>query len=326
MTSILPRARFTNHLAAVQPERTPERTPERIPVVAVFDGGVDYTHPDLDDSMWVNPGEVAGNGLDDDGNGVVDDVHGFNVGDGSGDPLRGAGVAHGTHVAGLIGAEDNGVGVTGLAAGHARILSLGGVYGGEGNALTRFERGVDYLVRMKRDFGVDIRVVNMSFGMEYPNPAHQARWKAGLQRLADLDVLVVCAASNERGRNMNDVPHYPSAAGLPNLLTVAGLNSREDGLAYLSAYGDRAVDLAAPSSFLESTTPGGGTSMGQGNSLAAPLVAAAAARLWALRPELSAAEVKALLLSTARRLPSLEGKVRSAAKLDLDAALAALPA
>jgi subtilisin family serine protease len=296
-----------------------------VPVIVVFDGGVDHGHPDLDGAMWTHPGEVAGDGFDNDGNGVVDDVHGFNVAHGTGELDTGTNVAHGTHVAGLIAAEDNGVGITGLAAGRVQLLGIAGVYDAA-DPLDAFEKAVAYVLRLKREHRADVRVVNASFGGEYPLPQHQDRWRAALQALADADILVVTPTSNEYGRDMNDVPHFPSSAGLPNVISVAGLNSREDGLAYSSSRGSRVVDLAAPSSFLETTHPGGGTTLGQGNSLAAPLVAAAAGVLLARDPTLSATRVRELLLASARPLPALQGKVRTGAKLDLEAALAQLGA
>ena len=191
----------------------PKPTPSGPPVVAIFDGGVDTKHTDLDGALWTNPGEVEGDGIDNDGNGVADDIHGFNVGFNTGDPFKGDGTDHGTHVAGIIAAEDNGQGNTGVAAGKAQVLSVGGLYDGN-DLLTNFERSVDYVVGLKEK-GANIRAVDASFGDEYKDAASQARWKAAIQKLADADILLVAATANGNGSNMNNVQDFPSESVIP---------------------------------------------------------------------------------------------------------------
>ncbi|HEX8706425.1 MAG TPA: S8 family serine peptidase [Myxococcaceae bacterium] len=299
----------------------PKPTPSGAPVIAVFDGGVDYKHSDLDDAMWVNPGEVAGDGIDNDNNGVKDDIHGFNVGTGSGDPMKGAGTDHGTHVAGIIAAEDNGQGNTGVAAGKAKVLSVGGLYDGA-DLLTNFERSVDYVVDLKNK-GANIRAVNASFGDEYRDAASQARWKAAVQKLADADILLVAATANGNGSNMNNVQDFPANVDMPNVITIASMDKRNDKLASFSSHGDRVVELAAVGEDVLSTVPGGRWEEMSGTSMATPRVAATAALMFAENPNLTAAQVRDMLVKTVEIDPDLKGKVSTSGKLDITAAVAA---
>jgi subtilisin family serine protease len=291
------------------------------PVVAIFDGGVDWKHSDLDSAMWTNPGEIEGDGIDNDGNGIKDDIHGFNVGNGSGDPLKGEGTDHGTHVAGIIAAEDNGQGNTGVAAGKAQVLSVGGLYDGA-DLLTNFERSVDYVVDLKSK-GANIRAVNASFGDEYKDAASQARWKAAVQKLADADILLVAATANGNGSNMNNVQDFPANLDLPNVLTVASMDKRNDKLASYSSHGDKVVELAAVGEDVLSTVPGGRWEQMSGTSMATPRVAATAALMFAENPNLTAAQVRDMLVKTVEVDPDLKGKVSTGGKLDINAAVAA---
>ncbi|MBN1209552.1 MAG: S8 family serine peptidase [Myxococcaceae bacterium] len=302
----------------------PKPQPTGAPIVAVFDGGVDYKHSDLDGAMWTNPGEIEGDGIDNDGNGIKDDIHGFNVGTGSGDPLKGAGTDHGTHVAGIIAAEDNGEGNTGVAAGKAQVLSVGGLYDGA-DLLTNFERSVDYVVDMKNR-GANIRAVNASFGDEYRDAASQARWKAAVQKLADADILLVAATANGNGSNMNNVQDFPANVDMPNVITVAAMDRNNDKLARFSSHGDKVVELAAVGEDVLSTVPGGDWEKMSGTSMATPRVAATAALMFAENPKLTAAQVRDMLVKTVEVDSDLKGKVSTGGKLDIAAAVAAAKA
>ncbi|MCY1082092.1 S8 family peptidase [Archangium lansingense] len=295
--------------------------PTGAPVIAVFDGGVDAKHTDLDGAMWTNPGEVAGDGIDNDDNGIKDDLHGFNVGFNSGDLLKGEGADHGTHVAGIIAAEDNGEGNTGVAAGKAQILSVGGLYDGK-DLLTNFERAVDYVVDMKSK-GANIRAVNASFGDEFRDAASQERWKASVQKLADADILLVAATANGHGSNMNKVADFPANVDLPNVITVASMDKNNDKLASYSSHGDKVVELAAVGEDVLSTVPGNRWEEMSGTSMATPRVAATAALMFAENPDLTAAQVRDMLVKTVALDPDLKGKVSTGGKLDLEAAVAA---
>jgi subtilisin family serine protease len=302
----------------------PKPTPKGEPIVVVLDGGADYKHTDLDEAMWVNPGEVEGDGIDNDNNGITDDIHGFNVGDGSGDPMKGAGTDHGTHVAGIIAAEANGEGNTGFAAGKAKVMSIGGLYDGQ-DLLTNFERSVDYMVDMKNR-GANIRAVNASFGDEYRDAASQARWKAAVQKLADADILLVAATANGNGSNMNNVQDFPANVDLPNVITVAAMDKNNDKLARFSSHGDKVVELAAVGENVFSTVPGNKWQNMSGTSMATPTVAATAALMFAENPNLTAAQVRELLVKTVEVDPDLKGKVSTGGKLDIAAAVAAAKA
>jgi subtilisin family serine protease len=309
----------TGKVGGTEPQKP---TPSGEPVIAVFDGGVDYRHTDLDSAMWVNPGEVAGDGIDNDNNGVSDDIHGFNVGFNSGDVMKGEGTDHGTHVAGIIAAEDNGEGNTGVAAGKAKIMSVGGLYDGA-DLLTNFERSVDYVVKMKTEKGVNVRAINASFGDAYQNKADQARWQAAVQKLADADILLVAATANGNGSNMNNVPDMPANLDLPNVLTVASMDKRNDKLARFSSHGDKVVELAAVGEDVLSTVPGNRWEQMSGTSMATPRVAATAMRMFAENPHLTAAQVRDMLVQTVEKDADLTGKVSTGGKLDIDAAVAA---
>lgn len=303
----------------VDPPKPPTK-PTGDPIVVVLDGGVDYRHSDLDGSMWVNQREIAGDGIDNDNNGVVDDVHGFSVGFNSGDPLKGDGADHGTHVAGIIAAENNGVGNTGLAAGKAKIMSIGGLYDGN-DLLVNFERSVDYMVNMKNR-GENVRVVNASFGDEYRNPADQARWLAAVKKLADADILLVAATANGNGSNMNNVADFPANVDLPNVITVASMDRNNNRLASFSSFGDKVVELAAVGDNVLSTVPGGRHERMSGTSMATPMVAATAALMIAKNPNLTAPQIREIILATVDIDSDLRGKVSTGGKLNTAAAVA----
>ncbi len=304
----------------ITPKAKETPKPSGDPIVVVLDGGVDVKHTDLDSAMWVNPNEVAGDGIDNDNNGVADDMHGFNVGFGNGDVFKGAGTDHGTHVAGIIAAEDNGVGNTGFAAGKAKVMSIGGLYDGA-DLLTNFERAVDYMVKTKAA-GANIRVVNASFGDAYKNPADVARWEAATKKLADADILLVAATANGNGSNMNNVPDMPANIDMPNVLTVAAMDKNNDKLARFSSHGDKVVELAAVGEDVFSTVPGSKHAKMSGTSMATPTVAATAAAMFAANPNLTAAQARQILVDTVQKDSDLTGKVSTGGKLDMAAAIA----
>ncbi|MDQ3264805.1 MAG: S8 family serine peptidase [Myxococcota bacterium] len=308
-----------------EPSTRPSRStvPDDAPVVVVYDGGVDFKHPDLDGSMWTNPNETAGDGIDNDGNGIIDDIHGANIVRMDGDPSRGEETAHGTHVAGIIGAEDDGVGNTGAAAGKAKIMAVAGSFTPR-TELEAFEKGVDYVVKMKTEHGVNIRVLNGSFGDVYRDPAVQARFTAAVQKLADADILFVVAAGND-GADADRTPFFPGNVELPNVITVASMDSRNDKLAGFSNFGDEKVELAGKGSNVLSTVPGGGYQRMSGTSMAAPEVAGAAARVFAKHPHLNAEQVRQMMLDAVEKDPDLTGKVSTGGKLNIEKLDAALP-
>ncbi len=217
-------------------------------VVALIDSGVDYTHPDLAANIWTNPGEIANNGIDDDGNGYVDDIHGIDSGDGDSDPLDYDG--HGTHVAGIMGAVGgNGLGVAGVNW-QVRIMVLKGFEeASDGMDTTMEVEAIDYILAMKAK-GVNIVAVNASYGFTGSEDEVE---KEAIDALGEAGILFMAAAGNSAVDNDNSsYGHYPSSYDLDNIVSVAA--SDADGqLAYYSNYGTVSVDLAAPGDEILST-------------------------------------------------------------------------
>ncbi len=275
-------------------------------VVAVMDTGVDSNHPDLFDNMWRNPGEVAGNGIDDDGNGYVDDVHGYDFVDRDGVAEDNWG--HGTHVAGIAAAVGNdGYGVPGLAY-QAQVMALkfldvdGGGYASQGAAAIR------YAV----DQGAD--VINMSFG----GPGYSYAMRDAIEYAHEHGVMVSAAAGNESSDN-DSRPSYPASYELENVISVAATD-RRDRLSSFSNYGD-SVALAAPGSDIVSTWPGEDWKYLSGTSMAAPFVAGAIALLRELAPQHSVSDLRRALLETVQELPENPDMVASGGRLDTAASL-----
>ena len=280
---------------------------ERDVVVALIDTGVDASHEDLQNVLWTNPGEVAGNGVDDDGNGYIDDVHGWNFYDGNNKVSDGD--SHGTHGAGTILANsDNGVGVSGILKGdRVKLMSLKALGGKDGSGTTE---SIIKAIEYAEANGASI--CNLSLGSSLNDPALY-------RAIASSKMLFVVAAGND-GADNDKTPCYPASYDLDNILSVANLNY--DGALHSSSnYGAVSVDLAAPGSYILSTTPGNSYSYMTGTSMAAPMVTAAAAMLYSADSSLSLADVKDVLLASARKLDSLTGSVLTGGMLDLGAAM-----
>ncbi len=284
-------------------------------VVATLDTGVDYTHPDLAANIWTNPGETAGNGLDDDGDGYVDDVHGLNTFNHTGDVMDDDG--HGTHVAGTIGAiGNNNLGVVGVNW-NVKILSVKIFTADDSSGTAGAVEGYEYLLTLKAR-GVNIRVVNNSWGGPAPSQA-----LADAMRAAEAaGILSVCAAGNDH-HNGDYRPDFPAGVDCESLISVAASTS-DDGVASFSNYGALTVDLAAPGDNVLSTYRGGHYIRFSGTSMATPHVSGAAALLLAQDSSLTPAAIKALLMATVDPLPQWQGKVRSGGRLNVGNAMALL--
>ena len=291
-------------------------TGSRSVVVAVIDTGVDYRHADLAANMWRNPGEVAGNGIDDDRNGFVDDVHGWDFANGDGDPFDDEG--HGTHVAGTIGAVgNNGVGVTGVNW-AVSIMALK-FLGSDGSGSTSDAiAAINYATRMRRDFGVNVVATNNSWG----GGGSSAALRRAIQAGGDAGILFVAAAGNE-GVNNDVTPSYPANDTSAAVIAVAATD-RSNRLASFSNYGATSVDIAAPGAAIYSTVPGNGYASYSGTSMATPHVSGAVALLAAANPQATGAAIRAAILSSATRVTGLAGKVATGGLLDVAAALTAL--
>ena len=215
-------------------------------VVGVIDTGMDITHPDLAPNVWLNPGETAGNGIDDDGNGFVDDVHGYDFASGtaaisdSGD--------HGTHVAGTIAAAGkNLTGVIGLQY-RAKILPL--TVSSDGDTITSSAviDAMDYAVALKQQ-GANIVALNASFG----GAPFSYNERLAIEALRDAGIILCAAAGNETANN-DVIPSYPANYDTSNILSVAAI-TQNNSLATFSNYGATTVDLAAPGVNIYSTMP-----------------------------------------------------------------------
>lgn len=282
-------------------------------IVAVIDTGIDINHPELKDAIWVNENEIPGDGIDNDGNGYVDDVNGWNFFDGNNQVYVGAEDAHGTHAAGTIGAARGAYGIAGITDNtYVKIMplkALGTEYGyGE-------ESTVIEAIRYAEANGASI--CNLSFGTTEFYPALE-------QVMRESKMLFVVAAGNGDGEgiglDIDQVPDYPSSYKLPNCISVANLMFDGD-LDESSNYGEKTVDIAAPGTYIVSTTTEGGYGYMSGTSMSAPMVTGAAAMLYSYRTDLSLQEIRTVLLGSAHKLEQLEGKVRCGGMLDVYAAL-----
>jgi subtilisin family serine protease len=211
-------------------------------VIAVMDTGVDYNHPDLAGNIWSNPGEVAGNTLDDDNNGYVDDIRGWDFVDDDNDPVDVQG--HGTHVSGTIAAVgNNGIGVTGVCW-QAKIMPLRTFDAFSGGATSaRIIAAIGYAVNK------GAKVINASFG----GPDYSQAEYDALSSANSAGVLFVAAAGNETANN-DTTPAYPAGYNLANIISVAATD-QNDGLTYFSNYGATSVHVAAPGQNIYSTVP-----------------------------------------------------------------------
>lgn len=280
--------------------------------VAVIDTGVDYTHPDLKDNIFLNAGESGEgretNGIDDDGNGFVDDFHGWNfAGVSTNDPMDDN--EHGTHVSGTIGAKGNdGLGVAGVNW-TTSILPVKFLTGGGSGSLADAVKAIQYATKM------NAHVMNNSWG---GGGFTQSMYDA-IVEAKDKNLLFIAAAGND-SQNADNVPHFPAGYQVENVIAVAATTNR-DALASFSTYGKRTVHIAAPGHKTYSTVPGGGYDSFSGTSMATPHVAGAAALVWGADPTRTAAQVKERLLLSRDYIGTLSRKVASSGRLNVYNAL-----
>ncbi len=223
-------------------------------VIAVIDTGVDYTHEDLATNMWTNPGEIPGNGLDDDSNGYVDDVYGIDAAHNTGDPMDQEidNGGHGTHVAGTIAAVgNNGKGVVGVSW-KSKIMALK-FLSAQGGDTANAIKCLNYVLAQK-NAGVNIVATNNSWGGD----GYSSALKDAITATNNAGILFMASAGNGGEDNVGDdndaTPHYPSSYGLWGIISVAATDS-DDNLAIFSNYGEVSVDLSAPGTNIYSTVP-----------------------------------------------------------------------
>jgi subtilisin family serine protease len=278
-------------------------------IVAVIDTGIKTTHQDLAANMWRNSAEIAGNKIDDDANGFVDDIFGCDAYNNDGDPTDDNG--HGSHCAGTIGGVgNNGIGVTGVAWGvqmmACKFLSATGS-GADSDAV----RCIDYA----RSKGA--KVLSNSWGGGGAGVSLQA----AIERTRTAGLIFVAAAGNE-GRNTDSSPSYPASLATDNIVSVAA-TTRTDTLASFSNYGSVTTDLGAPGDGIYSTVSTSDTAYAtySGTSMATPHVAGVLALLVAQFPAESYSAIITRLLNGTDKIPALAGKTKSGGRLNLANAL-----
>ena len=284
-------------------------------IVAVIDSGIDISHPDLAPNLWVNPGEIAANGLDDDANGLVDDIHGWNFAAGTPNILADDSPSfHGTHVAGTVGAAgNNGIGISGHAQ-EVRLLTIKFLKStGSGNSSDAI-RGIDYAIR------AGAKIISNSWGSRnYSQALAQA-----IRRAERAGVLFVAAAGNN-GTSNDKTAFYPANYPGTNVISV-GASTKSDTMASFSNYGQGKVHIAAPGHQIYSTKNGTGYQTMSGTSMATPLISGVLATMAAARPGPNFAQIKGALLSTVDAKPAYQGRVMWQGRVNAQAALSLVSA
>jgi subtilisin family serine protease len=277
-------------------------------VVGVIDTGVDYNHPDLINNRWINPGEIANDGIDNDYNGFVDDVYGWDFANDDNNPMDDHG--HGTHCAGTIGAQgNNNQGVVGVnwTVKLAGIKFLGPYGGTTSDAID----SIHYAVTTQ------MTLTSNSWG----GGGYSSLLKQAIESARDANQLFIAAAGNSAYDN-DQTPSYPASYDVDNVIAVAA-SDRHDQLSSFSQWGLNSVDIAAPGSSILSTTPDNTYSTYSGTSMATPHVAGACALYLGMYPNSDYQSVKTLLLNSADPIPALQGKVLSEGRLNIHTLLQA---
>ena len=269
-------------------------------VIGVIDSGMDYNHPDLLDNRWVNPGDLPGS------------TYGYSTLNAELDPMDSD--SHGTHVAGTIGASgNNGIGVVGVNWSVTLLPCqfLGPTGGSTAGAI----ECINYFTDLKLNHGVNVKATNNSWG----GGSYSDTLRAAIESGGDAGILFIAAAGNS-GVDADSTPMYPAAYDLDTIVSVASTD-RNDQLSIFTSgasnYGAVSVDLGAPGSAILSTVPGGGYASYSGTSMASPHVAGAAALLWSVNPDITALEMKSILMYSGDSLSALEGKTVSGKRLNL---------
>ncbi len=282
--------------------------------VGIIDEGYMFAHQDLAANAAVNPGETAGNGIDDDGNGYVDDVYGWDFDGGNNTVFDGTGDDHGTHVAGRIGGVGgNGLGVAGVCW-SVKLLNAK-FLGATGGTTTNAIRAVDYFTDLKTRHGLNLVATSNSWG----GGGFSQALADAITRAGNANVLFIAAAGNSTF-NCETSSCYPAEYANANVIAVASITST-GAISSFSNYGSTTIDIGAPGSGVWSTVPGsGGTSSYasyNGTSMATPHVSGAAALYKALNPTATAAQVKAALMNSATPTASLAGITVSGGRLNV---------
>lgn len=282
--------------------------------VGVIDEGAMYSHADLAANFWTNPFDPV-DGIDNDGNGYIDDVHGWDFDGNNNSTFDGTQDDHGTHVSGTIGAKGgNGIGVAGINWSitmiSAKFLGLAG--GTTANGI----KAIDYITDLKTRHTLNLVATNNSWG----GGSYSLLLQDAIERSNTANIVFVAAAGNDYGVNNDVTPHYPSSYTNANIIAVASITSSGQ-LSNFSNYGPSSVDIGAPGSGIYSTLPGAGNTSTYGSydgtSMATPHVTGAVALYASRHPGLSAAALKSAILGAAVATPSLAGKCVTGARLNV---------
>ncbi|HEY9062700.1 MAG TPA: S8 family serine peptidase [Pseudobacteroides sp.] len=271
--------------------------------VAIIDSGVDINHPDLAGAIYRNPNEQA-NGLDDDGNGYLNDYNGWNFTTNTNNVFDSESEdTHGTHIAGIIAAGMNNSGIVGVAP-NVKLIPLKFISGNTGYTSDAIS-AIEYCQK------IGVTIANLSWGGPNFNEALK-------DAMTNSSILFVVAAGNA-GRSIDNNPVYPAAYDLPNMITV-GSNDNKGQISTFSNFGSK-VDIASPGSSILSTLPGNKYGYLSGTSMAAPFVTGTAALIKSNDGSLNAVEIKERILNNATKSTSLSGKVSTSGRLNAYAAL-----
>lgn len=269
-------------------------------VVADIDTGIDYTHEDLMNNLWVNPDATAA------------DRHGYDFVNNDNMPYDDQG--HGTHTAGSIGATGgNGIGISGVAQ-AVSVMGLKFLNAQGSGSTSDAIRAIDYAIAK------GARVMSNSWGGPAGPGDENRALEEAVGRANTADILFVAAAGNDKGSNNDTKPTYPAAFRTPNMLTVASVQ-QGDGISFFSNIGPTSVHVAAPGSAVYSTMPGNAYQAMDGTSMACPHVAGLAALILSERPELTALQVKQIIMESVDAVPGLAGKIVTGGRINARSAI-----
>ncbi|MFZ5985815.1 MAG: S8 family serine peptidase [Bacillota bacterium] len=274
-------------------------------VVAVLDSGIDYNHPDLIENMWRNPGETPDNGIDDDQNGYIDDVYGWDFVNDDNDPQDDNEYGHGTHVAGTIGAVgNNGQGIAGVSWNVSlAALKCFDKYGGAQKS--DIIEALNYAVRMR------MPITSNSWSAAFYSLALEEAFKK-----ADENGILSIVAAGNFASDIELYPKYPASFTFPSIISVAS-TGHTDNLSWFSDYGKNSVDLGAPGENIYSTNPDNQYRFLDGTSMATPHVTGAAALIKSMNFDLSNLEIKKLILDNVDPVESLNGITVTGGRLNV---------
>jgi len=280
-------------------------------IVGVIDTGVRYTHQDLAANMWTNPNEIAGNNIDDDRNGYIDDIRGINAITNSGNPMDDN--SHGTHCAGTIGGVANNSGPLVGVAWNVKIMALKFLDSSGSGSSSDAIKCIDYAISK------GAKILSNSWG---GGGYSQALYDA-VERSRAAGALFIAAAGNE-GANNDSNPSYPASYANANVISVAALD-RADALASFSNFGATSVDLGAPgvSIYSSVSTSDSAYDTYNGTSMATPHVAGVAALVLAKYPSISVTDFRNRIINNTRPVASLNGRVATGGAVSANRALGA---